>query len=132
MVTLFGNDEMRTWSDCKQKTQKAGGPAKERLDLSEAVAQITGAVYSAREQKGVSQRELARRANLSQSVIARFETGETLPRLDTLVKILAPLGLYLRATREDEPEEAPVSCVVDDTLTVTHPVEGRSRKDFHV
>ena len=44
----------------------------------------------------VSQSQLGQAAGLKQPVIARLESGAAIPRLDTLLKLLAPLGKTLR------------------------------------
>jgi transcriptional regulator with XRE-family HTH domain len=49
----------------------------------------------ARLRSGLSQRELARRAGTSQSVVARIELGETSPSWDTLDRLLAAAGFAL-------------------------------------
>ena len=49
---------------------------------------------------GLSQRDLAKLCHLPQSSIARLEAGITSPRLDTLEKILAPLGLTIELKKE--------------------------------
>lgn len=41
--------------------------------------------------KGITQKELAKEACLTQSVIARFENKKIVPKLDTLMKIAAAL-----------------------------------------
>jgi transcriptional regulator with XRE-family HTH domain len=46
----------------------------------------------ARTSAGLSQRELARRAGTSQSVISRIEAGQTSPTTVTLARILAATG----------------------------------------
>lgn len=50
---------------------------------------------TARRRAGLSQRELARRANTAQSVVARIEAGQTSPTWDTLSRILAAAGFDL-------------------------------------
>ena len=52
-------------------------------------------IRSARKTKNLSQRELEALTGVRQSVIARFETGGTDPRLTTLVSLLTALGLEL-------------------------------------
>ena len=49
----------------------------------------------ARQEKGISQKKLGELSGVSQPVIARMETGKTSPQLDTLMKVLAPLGKTL-------------------------------------
>jgi transcriptional regulator with XRE-family HTH domain len=50
----------------------------------------------ARQQAGLSQRELAERAGVTQSEIARIENGNREPSIPTLQRILAGAGLELR------------------------------------
>jgi len=49
----------------------------------------------ARKERGMSQRELGELSGVKQPVIARMEKGITSPQLDTLLKVLAPLGKTL-------------------------------------
>jgi transcriptional regulator with XRE-family HTH domain len=55
-----------------------------------------GLLLMAREEAGLSQRELAERAGVSQSEIARIESGNREPSIPTLQRILAGAGLELR------------------------------------
>jgi transcriptional regulator with XRE-family HTH domain len=50
----------------------------------------------ARQQAGLSQRELAERAGVTQSEIARIESGKREPSIPTIQRILAGAGLELR------------------------------------
>lgn len=58
---------------------------------------------TARLDAGLSQRELARRAGTSQSVIARIEAGLASPRWDTLTSLLGAAGFELRARLSPAP-----------------------------
>ena len=49
----------------------------------------------AREEKGMTQRKLEELSGVRQPVIARMENGNTSPQLDTVLKVLAPLGKTL-------------------------------------
>src|SRR5215212_6909313 len=60
-------------------------------------------VREARSQAGLSQRELARKARTSQSVVARVELGETSPSWDTLMRLIKASGHILRASVESIP-----------------------------
>jgi transcriptional regulator with XRE-family HTH domain len=51
----------------------------------------------ARLRAGLSQRELARRADTAQSVVARIELGRTSPTWDTLARLAAAAGFDLDA-----------------------------------
>ena len=48
-----------------------------------------------RQEKGLSQKKLEELSGVKQPVIARMEKGLTSPQLDTILKILAPLGKTL-------------------------------------
>jgi len=54
--------------------------------------EIIEKIVSIREGKGMSQQELAAAAGLKQSAIARLENMKATPQIDTLLKILLPLG----------------------------------------
>jgi len=57
--------------------------------------EIIDELKRARKEKGLSQRELAELSGVSQPVIARMESGTNSPQLDTVLKVLAPLGKTL-------------------------------------
>lgn len=48
-----------------------------------------------RKAKGLTQRELAKAANLTQPAIARLESKAAIPQLDTLLKVAAALDYEL-------------------------------------
>jgi DNA-binding XRE family transcriptional regulator len=50
---------------------------------------------NARNERGLSQRKLEELSGVKQPVIARMENGTTSPQLDTVLKVLAPLGKTL-------------------------------------
>ena len=60
--------------------------------------ELIGKIISAREAKGLSQRDLAELTGIKQPAIARMESMKTIPKIDTLFKILAPLGYTLSVT----------------------------------
>ena len=49
-----------------------------------------------REEQGLTQAELARKCNMKQPVIARLETATHSPQIDSLLKVLVPLGYTLK------------------------------------
>ncbi len=69
-------------------------------------------VRDARRRAGCSQRELARRAETSQSVVARIESGQTRPGSETLRRLLDAAGFELRA--ELVPLPIPLTHMLDD------------------
>lgn len=56
---------------------------------------LIGKIIEAREAKGLSQRELAELSGVKQPAIARMESMKSTPQIDTLIKLLMPLGYTL-------------------------------------
>ena len=56
----------------------------------------------ARHEHGLSQRKLEELSGVKQPVIARMENGSTSPQLDTVLKVLAPLGKTLAIVPLDQ------------------------------
>ena len=56
---------------------------------------LVGKLIEAREQKGISQKRLAEMSGLKQPAIARLERMHATPQIDTLFKVLKPLGYTL-------------------------------------
>ena len=53
-------------------------------------------------EKRISQKQLEELSVVKQPVIARMEKGKTNPRLDTVLKVLAPLGKTLQVVPLDK------------------------------
>ena len=68
--------------------------AEEILESDLRVAPI-GELIKARQERGLSQKKLEELSGVKQPVIARMEKGQTSPQLDTILKVLAPLGKTL-------------------------------------
>lgn len=67
----------------------------EEIAESDLRVAIIGEIIKARQEKGISQKDLEALSGVKQPVIARMEKGKTSPQLDTILKILAPLGKTL-------------------------------------
>ena len=57
--------------------------------------ELIGKIIEAREERGLSQRELSRLSGVKQPAIARIESMRSTPQIDTLFKVLNPLGYKL-------------------------------------
>lgn len=66
----------------------------------EKKTKLASTMIDRRHELGLSQRDLAKLCHLPQSSIARLEANITSPHLDTLEKILAPLGLTIEIKKE--------------------------------
>ena len=67
----------------------------EEIAESRARVEIISALIDARQEKGLSQKELAELTGIKQPAIARLENGHISPSIDTLNKLLVPLGKRL-------------------------------------
>ena len=63
--------------------------------MPENCAVLIDQIIELRKESGMTQKELAKAANQAQPAIARMESKNATPQLDTLLKILAALGQKL-------------------------------------
>ncbi len=89
---------MKTWNDYKEHAKSQSLTAKQDIEEIEALSSIVSALISKRTEMGISQRELASLCGIPQSSVARIESFATTPKLDTLLKIMQPLGLHLHVS----------------------------------
>ncbi len=78
------------WEDIEDELFTPDEIAKSNLRV-----EIIGELIKARNEKGISQRELASLSGIAQPVIARIEKGTSSPNLETLVRLLSALGKTL-------------------------------------
>lgn len=90
---------MRTWDDYKGHVKSTDPQNKRDIEQIEEIAAIISAVIQRRNALGISQRELAGICGIPQSSVARIESHKTTPNLDTLLKIMRPLGLTLTVSQ---------------------------------
>lgn len=89
MVTKMDSKEIRTIDDYMNDETRVSPAERERIYFEAA---LIGKMIEAREEKGLSQRELAELSGVKQPAIARLESLKTTPQIDTLFKVLCPLG----------------------------------------
>lgn len=87
-VISMGSNFNDLWNDSSFISEE------ERNKIDFEVALI-GKLIEARESKGLSQKQLADMCGLKQSAIARLEKMNVTPQLNTLIKVLKPLGYRL-------------------------------------
>jgi len=78
------------WEDVRKKIF-----TKEEIAESDLRVALVGELIKARKEQGISQKKLEELSGVKQPVIARMEAGSTNPNLDTVLKVLAPLGKTL-------------------------------------
>ena len=69
--------------------------APEEIAASDLRVAIMIELARARKERGISQKKLEELSGVKQPIIARMERGSTSPQLDTVLKVLAPLGKTL-------------------------------------
>ena len=80
----------RSWREVEQELFTP-----EEIAASNLRVDIMVELTKARNERGISQRKLEELSGVKQPVIARMESGATSPQLDTVLKLLAPLGKTL-------------------------------------
>lgn len=84
-------DICRSWNEVEQELFTPEEIAESNLRVA-----IIEELIKARQEKGISQKKLEEMSGVKQPVIARMEKGATSPQLDTILKVLAPLGKTLK------------------------------------
>lgn len=67
----------------------------EEIAASNLRVALIGELIKARQERGISQKKLEELSGVKQPIIARMEKGTTNPQIDTILKVLAPLGKTL-------------------------------------
>lgn len=67
----------------------------EEIAESDLRVALIGELIKARQEKGISQKKLEELSGVKQPVIARMEKGITNTQVDTILKVLLPLGKTL-------------------------------------
>ena len=78
------------WKDVRREPY-----TKEDIVASDLRVALIGELIKARDEQGISQKDLEALSGVSQPVIARLEKGYTNPQIETLLKLLAALGKTL-------------------------------------
>ena len=84
--------DVQTFADYMADETRVSPAEREKINFEIA---LIGKMIEAREAKGLSQRDLAEMSGVKQPAIARLESMKTTPQIDTLFKILNPLGYTL-------------------------------------
>ncbi len=80
----------KSWDDVEQDLY-----TKEEIVASDFRVALMCSIIEARKGKGITQKQLEELSGVRQPVIARMEKGTANTQIDTLLKILEPLGYKL-------------------------------------
>jgi len=74
----------------------------EEEDIINLEKSLINAIVDAREQNGLTQKQLSELCGVKQPVIARLESAVHSPQVNSIIKILKPLGYTLAVVKEKE------------------------------
>jgi predicted transcriptional regulator len=86
------------WKDLR-KSLDLSPEEEEMINLEKA---LIAAVVDAREASGLTQKQLSELCGVKQPVIARLESAAHSPQINSIIKILKPLGYNLAVVKEQQ------------------------------
>jgi len=90
----------QTWREVRKEFY-----TEEEIRESDLRVAIISELIKARNDKGITQRDLEQLSGVRQPIISRLEAGSTSPQLDTILRVLAPLGKTLAVVSIDQAVE---------------------------
>ena len=98
----IGKTEYTTFNDVWNDKTFLNEEEKARIEFE---VSLIGKLIEARESRGLTQKDLAEMSGLKQSAIARLESMKSTPQIDTLFKVLKPLGYTLAIVPDTTPSQ---------------------------
>jgi transcriptional regulator with XRE-family HTH domain len=89
-----------------KELRESFGFTPEEEELIELEKSLILAVVEAREEKGLSQKQLSELCGIKQPVIARLEKAVHSPQLNSIIRILKPMGYTLAVVKESKSKGA--------------------------
>lgn len=86
------SNNIKTYAEYMADEKRVNSAEREKINFE---VELIGKMVEAREARGLSQRELADISGVKQPAIARLESMKATPQIDTLFKVLNPLGYTL-------------------------------------
>ncbi|BCJ26391.1 helix-turn-helix domain-containing protein [Actinocatenispora sera] len=86
--------ERSEWTELRDRRMAEPGAA-EAFEATRIAFELGRSVRELRERRGWSQRRLADQAGMTQSAVARFESGGTVPTIPVLERLARALGAEL-------------------------------------
>jgi len=86
--------ERGDWAAMRERRMAEPGAA-EAYDAARLAFELGRAIRDLRERRGWSQAQLAKASGMTQSAVARFEAGGTVPTLPVLERLAAALDMSL-------------------------------------
>ncbi len=101
MSVVINGEKYSTLKEFMNDENKVDKTIRSQVELE---VELIGKLIEARQTRKMSQRTLASLTGVKQPAIARIESLKVIPKVDTLLKILVPLGYKLDIVpiKEDE------------------------------
>lgn len=80
----------KTWQDARKELFSP-----EEIAASDLRVALISELIQARQEHGITQKQLEELSGVKQPVIARMESGSSTPSISTILKLLTPLGKKL-------------------------------------
>ena len=88
---MKSNNNGIDWEDVKKELY-----SKEKIKEYNVEANFLSNLIELRNDNKITQKQLEELSGIKQPMIARIENGDSMPRVDTLLKLLKPMGLTLQ------------------------------------
>ena len=75
------------------------------IEATQKSIEIINKIVKARENLGITQRELAKKCGIQQPALARIETFKVIPKINTLIKIAQAVGINIAAFTSMEKQQ---------------------------
>ncbi|MED2737455.1 helix-turn-helix transcriptional regulator [Bacillus toyonensis] len=90
---------MRKWAEVKTSIESISDDRKKELEYLVGIVTV---IREKRKQLGWTQQELAEKAGLKQSAIARLEGAAAIPSSTTMFKVAIALGLKIKLVEQED------------------------------
>lgn len=84
-----------TYEELKKNLKSLGESEQQIVEAAETTSEIINTIIKARVASGLTQEQLAEKCGMKQSAIARMESLQSIPRLNTVIKVANCLKLKL-------------------------------------
>ncbi len=85
----------KTFDEVLQVLKESGEEERKTIEIAEELARVVDELSEARVKKHLTQRDLAELSGIKQSAIARMESLQAVPRLDTMIKLARCLNVRI-------------------------------------
>ena len=92
-----------TLDEAFEQIKEKGEKERDTIECAERVSAIIEKIVKARIESGMTQRQLAEKCGMKQAAIARIESLQVMPRIDTLVRIANSLDMTIDVAENQDP-----------------------------